>query len=95
MNIELEGHPKHFQLIHVKAPITVSGKLKSPKIGVKAGQAGAQVAESVALGAFLTPLAAILPFIDPGLAKNADCAALIAHAQAKGAPVKAAAAARR
>ncbi|HEY3888013.1 MAG TPA: AsmA family protein [Caulobacteraceae bacterium] len=94
INLVLQGHPKKFQLIRLNAPITISGKLRSPKIGVKAGQIGVQVVAAVALGAFLSPVAAILPFVDPGLAKNADCAGLTAQAQAKGAPVKAAAAAR-
>ena len=35
--------------------------------------------------------AAILPFIDPGLAKDANCAGLIAEAGRQGAPVKTAA----
>jgi AsmA family protein len=94
INLILQGHPKKFQLIRLNAPITISGKLRSPKAGVKAGQAAGQVVAAVALGAFLSPVAVILPFVDPGLAKNADCAGLTAQAQAKGAPVKAAAAAR-
>ena len=46
---------------------------------------------AVALAVLLTPLAGVLPFIDPGLAKNADCASLLTEAQQKGAPVKASA----
>ena len=91
INIELQGHPKTFQLIRLRAPVTVSGQIRSPKIGLKAGAAAGQAVAAVALGAFLSPIAAILPFVDPGLAKNADCAGLTAQAQARGAPVKAAA----
>ncbi len=94
INLVLQGHPKKFQLIHLNAPITVSGKIRSPKIGVKAGAVAGQVVAAVALGAFLSPVAAILPFVDAGLTKNADCAGLTAQAQAMGAPVKAAARAR-
>ncbi len=47
----------------------------------------AQGGVAVALSALLTPLAAILPFIEPGLAEDANCAALIAVGRAKGAPV--------
>jgi hypothetical protein len=46
------------------------------------------VGAAVALGAVLSPLAAILPFVDPGLAKNADCAGLMHEAQSDAAPVK-------
>jgi hypothetical protein len=41
----------------------------------------------VVLGALLTPLAALLPFVDPGLAKDANCASLLAAGKAQGAPV--------
>ena len=34
-----------------------------------------------ALGALLSPLAAILPFVSPGLEKDANCAALLAEAR--------------
>ncbi|HEX4198600.1 MAG TPA: AsmA family protein [Caulobacteraceae bacterium] len=95
IKVALQGHPKKFQLIRLNAPITIGGKLRSPKIGVDAGKAAPQIVASVALGAFLSPIAALLPFVDPGLAKNADCAGLVAQAGAKGAPVKAAAAAIR
>jgi uncharacterized protein involved in outer membrane biogenesis len=93
IDVALQGHPKHFQLIHLNAPVTIGGKLRSPKMGVDAGKAAPQIVAAVALGAFLSPVAALLPFVDPGLAKNADCAGLVAEAAAKGAPVKAAAAA--
>jgi len=42
---------------------------------------------AAALG-FLSPIAALLPFVDPGLAKNADCAALGSGASHASAPVK-------
>lgn len=91
LNVQLQGHPKRFQLIRLASPVTVSGTLKSPKVGVKAGAAPLQAAAAIGLGVVVGPLAAILPFIDPGLGKNADCGALIADAQANGAPVSAAA----
>ena len=40
------------------------------------------------LGAVVSPLAAIIPFITPGGAKDADCGALLAGAAAYGAPVR-------
>jgi hypothetical protein len=47
---------------------------------------------AVALAGVLGPLAAILPFVDAGLAKDANCAGLMAEGRAQGAPVKAQAA---
>ena len=75
-------------MVRLTAAITVGGRLAEPKFGVQRAGAVAQAGVAVALGALLGPLAALLPFIDPGLAKDASCAALIAEAGREGAPVK-------
>ena len=90
LNLSLSGEPKKFRIGRIMAPITLTGQLRSPKIGVNAGKAAGQAAAAVGLGVVLGPVAAILPFIDPGLAKNADCASLLTQARDTGAPVKAA-----
>jgi hypothetical protein len=89
LSLELQGKPKNFQLMRLRAPITVSGAWAHPAVGLKAGPAVAQGGVALALG-FLNPLASLLAFIDPGLAKDANCAPLLAQAKAEGAPVKAA-----
>ena len=91
----MRGHPKKFQLVRLLAPITVSGPMLHPKPGVEKGQAIAQGGAALALGAVLSPLAALLPFVDAGLAKDANCQALVAQGKAAGAPVKAAGGASR
>ena len=83
----ITGHPKKPQLIRVRAPITISGPLDHPAIGVNAGSAIAQGGLAAGLAFVLSPLAAILPFVDPGLGKDADCGALLAQAKSQGAPV--------
>jgi AsmA family protein len=90
MNMTVQGKPKHFQLLHLNAPIKLSGSLSAPQIGVDKSQALVQGALGAGLGA-LSPFAAILAFVDPGLAKNADCSAILADARSQGAPVKASA----
>ncbi|HEX4634571.1 MAG TPA: AsmA family protein [Rhizomicrobium sp.] len=87
LNMQLQGKPKHFQLLRLRAPITVSGPWRHPALGVKAGAAVAQGGIGAALG-LLNPFAAIFAFIDPGLAKDANCGPLLSQAKAKGAPVK-------
>ncbi|QUD86515.1 AsmA family protein [Phenylobacterium montanum] len=84
VDLTLTGHPKRFRLVRLQSPITVSGRLASPKLGLEAGAAPAQAGVAVVLGAALSPLAAILPFVDPGLAHDADCAAAEADAQTAG-----------
>jgi len=90
MDFTLRGHDKKFRMSRVMLPVTVKGPLMAPKLGVEPGAALAQGGAAVALGSFLSPLAAILPFIDPGLAKDANCAGLLAEATAQGAPVNSA-----
>jgi uncharacterized protein involved in outer membrane biogenesis len=87
LDMQLQGKPKHFQFVRLRAPITVKGPWQHPALGVKAGNAVAQGGIGAALG-LINPFAAILAFIDPGLAKDANCAPLLASAKAQGAPVK-------
>jgi uncharacterized protein involved in outer membrane biogenesis len=87
-DLRLAGKPKKFRLVRVNAPITFSGAWVAPKIGVDIAKALPQAALSTAVGILAAPLAAILPFVSPGLARNADCAALVTEAEARGAPVK-------
>jgi uncharacterized protein involved in outer membrane biogenesis len=89
LDLRLDGQSKKPRILRVWAPITLKGTLLHPKPGVDAGKAAGQVGIAAAIGAVFAPLAAILPFIEPGLAKDADCAALIGEAKAQGAPVKA------
>ncbi|WP_374468791.1 AsmA family protein [Phenylobacterium sp.] len=90
MAFRVQGHPKEFRLLRLMLPVTAQGPIRGPKLGVEPGKAIAQGGVAVALGSLLSPLAAILPFVDPGLAKDANCSALLAGASAEGAPVKSA-----
>lgn len=91
MDLKVRGHDKKFRLVRVLVPVTMKGPLMAPKLGIEPGAAIAQGAGGLTLGSLLSPLAAILPFIDPGLAKDANCGALIGEAKAAGAPVQTAA----
>ena len=88
LNLSFTGDSKQFRLIHLDAPITIGGHLTSPAFGVKPAGAAVQAGIGAALGAIIFPPLAILPFIDPGLAHNADCASVLNTAKAAGAPVK-------
>jgi uncharacterized protein involved in outer membrane biogenesis len=82
LDLSLQGDPKKVRLFRLRSPITLHGTLLHPAIGVKAENLVAQAGVAAALGTLLTPFAAALAFIDPGLAKNKDCSAVIAEAQA-------------
>jgi uncharacterized protein involved in outer membrane biogenesis len=93
MDLVFKGKTKKFRAVRLIAPITMGGSLRAPKYGIQPGGAIAQAGIGVALGTLLTPLAAILPFVDPGLAKDANCQGLFAEARVSDAPVPGAAAA--
>jgi uncharacterized protein involved in outer membrane biogenesis len=82
---ELSADPKDNSIFSVQTPITISGRLKQPTIGIDAGKAGTRALGAVALGALLTPLAAVIAFTDTGTDKDENCAALI-DAAAEGQP---------
>jgi hypothetical protein len=87
MDMRLQGKPKHFQLFRLRAPISISGPLDHPALGLDAKPLITQGAIGAGL-AVVNPFAAIIAFLDPGLAKNADCSGLITTAKDEGAPVK-------
>lgn len=87
IDFRIAGHPKEARLIRLMAPVTIRGPVVDPQLGVEPSRAIAQGGIAAALGALVTPLAAILPFVDLGLAKDAACGALIAQAGKQGAPV--------
>lgn len=78
--LRVKGHPKEVRLLRLSVPIHVNGSLTKPSLGVDAGTAVAQGGFAAVLGSVLTPLAAILPFVDVGLADDADCQGLTARA---------------
>jgi len=86
LDLTINGQPKKARLFRIKSPVQLGGTLSKPKIGLQAGNTPGQAVVATALGVLATPLAAVLAFIDPGLAKDADCGALLAEARQHGAP---------
>lgn len=77
-NLRFDGETKRPRLLRVWAPITVGGALTAPSISVDGTAVVSQVGVAGLLGALINPLVALLPFVDPGLAEDANCGALIA-----------------
>lgn len=77
LNLRLSAHPKDSSLAALRSPITVKGSFSRPDLGVEKAPLVARAGAALALGALLTPLAAILAFIDPSLQKDSDCGALL------------------
>ncbi|HEU4626802.1 MAG TPA: AsmA family protein, partial [Steroidobacteraceae bacterium] len=88
-DLEIRGRPKKLRLFRVKSPVAIRGPLLKPEPSIAAdGKALEQGGIAAALAALAGPLGAVVAFVDPGLAKDADCASLLEDARSAGAPVK-------
>jgi uncharacterized protein involved in outer membrane biogenesis len=81
ISAKLDAKPKDSSIFSAQIPITLSGQFTSPSVGLDKEKVAKKGATAVLLSSLLSPLAAIIPFIEKGDAKNADCRALISNAQ--------------
>lgn len=88
MAFRIEGDSKKPRLVRVFVPISIKGPFLEPEISLQPGKAVGQGGAAAALGSLINPLAALLPFVTTGEAKDADCTGLVADARQQGAPVK-------
>jgi AsmA family protein len=79
LNLELKGDPKHIRFTRVRSPITLGGTLAHPAVGIDVKKLAGQTGVAAALGTLLAPVAAVIAFVDPGLAKNKDCASALSQ----------------
>jgi len=84
LNLQIKGEPKKIRFTRLRSPIEVKGHLKKPSVGLDVGATVKQGAVAAALGTLVTPLAAVIAFVDPGLAKDQNCAQMIAEADSRG-----------
>ncbi len=88
MDFRIAGDSKKPRLVRLFIPITIKGPFLAPKIGLDPSKAVGQGGIAAALGSLVNPIAALLPFVTTGEAKDADCAGLVGDAKQQGAPVK-------
>lgn len=81
LDLSIKGEPKKPRFARLRTPVEINGHLRDPSFGVDAGKVAKQGAVAAAIGTVLTPLAAVIAFVDPGLAKDENCAALLEVAQ--------------
>jgi hypothetical protein len=79
--VSLQGKP--ISVVRLRSPIEVKGTLAHPSVGLEPGHLAAQAGAAAVLGTVLTPAAAILAFVDGGLAKDANCSAVISQGEAQ------------
>jgi hypothetical protein len=72
LNLRFVARPKNASPFTARSPILVTGTLADPHVKPKVAPIAARVLGGIAL-AFVNPLAAIIPFIDPGTGKHSAC----------------------
>lgn len=80
LDLTLHPLPKDFSPLALRSPLHLRGSFKEPRIALDKKFALRGGAAAI-LGALINPLAALLPLIESGPGKNADCDALIAAAR--------------
>jgi len=83
LDLNIKGEPKKPRFDRLRAPVNIRGSMRHPAISLSTPALLKQGAAAAVLGAVATPFAAVLAFVDPGLAKNVDCAALTNEAAGK------------
>lgn len=71
--IELDAHvaPKDFSPFALRTPVHLRGTFRAPRVTLDAGRLGARIGAAALLG-LLNPIAALIPFIDPGSVDDAQ-----------------------
>lgn len=67
------ARPKDLSPLALRTPVTLTGTLANPVIGIDGRPLAGKAVAAVAMGAAVAPLAALLPFIDPGSKEDDPC----------------------
>jgi AsmA family protein len=81
LDLTMRGHPKKVRIGRLRTPLYVRGQLAHPSFAISGNRLLGQAGAAVAIGLAVAPAAAVLALVDPGLAKNADCATLTSQAR--------------
>ena len=81
LKLRLEGRPKDPGIAHSRVPVEISGHLTSLSLEIDPSGIIMRGGLALGLGVLIGPLAAIIPFIDLGLAEDSDCLRLIEEAE--------------
>lgn len=72
--LQARARPKDLSPLSLRTPVTVTGTLGAPRVGVEGGRLAGKLLGSLLLGAVVGPLAALVPLVDTGDAdKTAPC----------------------
>ncbi|WP_380873361.1 hypothetical protein ACFB49_41030 [Sphingomonas sp. DBB INV C78] len=82
LDLKFRADSKKFSLIAGQSPVGINGYFAAPGFSVISPELLARGGVGVGLGALVSPLAAVLAFVDVGDAKSAACGPVLAGAKA-------------
>ena len=80
LDLLVDPQSKDVSLLSARSPLEIQGSFSHPTVNPQPSSIGTRVAAAAALGVIAGPLAALLPLIETGSGKDADCAALLSRA---------------
>ncbi len=83
LHLTVYTKPKHITIVSARGPLHIGGTFKKPTFSVSRTALIERAGAAVALGALLTPAAALLPLIDTAPGHKVDCPALLNNAGPK------------
>jgi len=72
LDLHVVTRPKDFSLFSLRTPLTLTGTMSNPSVGIEPQRLIGRVLGALALGTVAGPVAAILPLIEQGSEKGAD-----------------------
>lgn len=82
LDLAIEADAKTFSLFSGQSPVGVGGYFAAPTIDPISGELVARAGAGLGLGVLVSPLAAIVAFVDPGDAEATRCGPVLAGARA-------------
>jgi uncharacterized protein involved in outer membrane biogenesis len=82
IDLAVRADGKKFSLFSGQSPVAVGGYFAAPRIDPISDQLLGRAGAGLGLAVFATPAALIIPFVDPGDAKSAQCGPVLAGARA-------------
>jgi uncharacterized protein involved in outer membrane biogenesis len=76
LNLRLSPRPKDMSILSVRSPIRIHGAFSDPSISLDKGRLATRAGAAVILG-LINPFAALIPLIETGPGKDANCAELL------------------